>query len=81
MQTQPTQASVADHRAAVLDPRRRADAQRVCALMERITGESPVLWGSSIIGFGSRRLRYADGRESTGWWWDSRPRKAATVVT
>ena len=80
MQTQPTQASVADHLAAVPDPRRRAAAQRVCALMERITGESPVLWGSSIIGFGSRRLRYADGREVDWMVVGLAARKAATVV-
>ena len=32
-------------------------------LMERLTGEKAVLWGSSILGYGSYRYRYKSGRE------------------
>ncbi|MGH2583789.1 MAG: DUF1801 domain-containing protein, partial [Dehalococcoidia bacterium] len=45
------------------DERRRADARQVCALMQEVTGEPPVLWGSSIVGFGSYHCRYASGHE------------------
>jgi len=31
--------------------------------MERLTGEKAVLWGSSILGYGSYRYRYKSGRE------------------
>ena len=57
-----TGASVAEFLAQVPDERRRADARRLSALMEDITGEPPVMWGTSIIGFGSYHYRYASGR-------------------
>jgi hypothetical protein len=30
--------------------------------MQTATGEQPVMWGTGIIGFGSRPLKYASGR-------------------
>lgn len=48
---------------AVEDPARREDAKAVCALMARVTGEPPVLWGGSMVGFGRYRYRYGSGRE------------------
>ena len=56
-----TGASVAEFLAQVPDERRRADARRLSALMEEITGAPPVMWGTSIIGFGSYHYRYASG--------------------
>ena len=65
--TVPTDASVPDFLAAVPDARRRADAQRVCDLMAEVTGEPPVLWGTSIVGFGEQTLTIASGKQSPGW--------------
>ncbi|CAN5127190.1 hypothetical protein BH20ACT5_BH20ACT5_11840 [soil metagenome] len=42
---------------------RRRDADVVCELMARVTGETPVMWGDRIVGFGHQHLRYASGRE------------------
>lgn len=53
--TRPTDASVPDFIAAVENPRRRADAEIVNALMTEVSGEPAVLWGPSIIGYGSYR--------------------------
>lgn len=53
--TRPTDASVPDFIAAVENPRRRADAEVVNALMTEVSGEPAVLWGASIIGYGSYR--------------------------
>ncbi|GAB3245373.1 hypothetical protein GCM10027452_44960 [Micromonospora halotolerans] len=64
--TAPTGASVDDFLAAVPDDRRRADAERLCTLLREVTGEPPVMWGPSIVGFGSYRYTYANGR--TGDW-------------
>ncbi len=64
--TGPTDASVHDFLAAVPDERRRADAERLCSMLREVTGEPPVMWGPSIVGFGSFRYRYASGR--TGDW-------------
>lgn len=64
--TKRTDASVAAFLEAVEDPRRREDARAVLALMKRITGEEPKMWGASIIGFGSYTYTYASGQ--TGDW-------------
>lgn len=48
---------------ATLDPKRRADVEAVCAIMARISGEPPRMWGPSIVGFGVTRYRYESGRE------------------
>ena len=59
----PTEASVPEFLARVPDEQRRVDAHRLCAMMRDITGEPPMMWGSSIIGFGTYHYRYASGRE------------------
>jgi hypothetical protein len=51
--TRKTGASVDAFIAGVADDTRRADAQRLVALMQDATGEPPAMWGPSIIGFGS----------------------------
>ena len=61
--TKPTDASVDGFLAAVGHPVRRADGKAVRAMMERVTGEPAVMWGPSIIGFGSYHYRYASGHE------------------
>jgi hypothetical protein len=52
--TRPTDASVDDFLDAVANTRRRSDARDVAAMMHAVTGEPPVMWGTSIVGFGSR---------------------------
>ncbi|WP_371497585.1 DUF1801 domain-containing protein [Kitasatospora sp. NBC_00374] len=61
--TQPTGASAAEFLAAVADDRRRADAQALCALIAEATGAPPVMWGASIVGFGTYHYRSVSGRE------------------
>ena len=63
LKTQANDASVPAFLARVPDPARRADCERLVALMREISGAEPRLWGSSIIGFGVHRLRYESGRE------------------
>lgn len=50
--TRPTDASVEDFIDGVENARRREDARAVTTLLGEITGEPPVMWGESIIGFG-----------------------------
>ena len=59
----PAEASVAGFLARVPDEQRREDARRLCAMMQEITGEPAVMWGTSIIGFGTYHYRYASGHE------------------
>jgi hypothetical protein len=61
--TQPTNADVASFLAQVPDPKRREDAQTLCRLLRDATGEEPVMWGGSIVGFGRYHYRYDSGRE------------------
>ena len=77
--TKPTAVSVADFIAAVEDPKRRADAEAACALLAEATGETPVMWGPSIIGFGTYHYRYASGHEGDAPLVGFSPRKANLV--
>ncbi|GAP56921.1 DUF1801 domain-containing protein [Arthrobacter sp. 92] len=61
--TQPTDASVEDFLDGVENPTRRRDGFRLLELMKAATGETPVMWGPGIVGFGSYHYRYASGRE------------------
>lgn len=61
--TKPTGADVGAFLDAVPDPQRRADGKALCAMMERLTGEGPYMYGPSIVGFGSYHYRYDSGHE------------------
>ena len=61
--TQPTRASVKKFIASVEHPTRRQDAETLAAMMEEISGVKPVMWGPSIIGFGTYHYKYESGRE------------------
>ena len=75
-----TGASVGDFLAAVPDPKRRADAQTLVALMAEATGAAPEMWGDSIIGFGCYHYRYASGQEGDWPPVGLSPRKTALTV-
>jgi len=62
--TRPTRASVAAYINRLPDERTREDCLTLVSLMEKVTGEKAVMWGPSIIGFGTYRLPYADGSEA-----------------
>ncbi|MDT8346334.1 MAG: DUF1801 domain-containing protein [Flavobacteriaceae bacterium] len=59
--TQATSASVKDF-IDLLPESRREDSYRLMEVFSELTQEKPVLWGTSIIGFGSQQLTYASGR-------------------
>jgi len=63
LKTKPTKTSVTAFLSAIPDPLRRKDARAVAALLRKATGEPPAMWGTTIVGYGQRRLRYASGRE------------------
>lgn len=62
MATQPTNVSVESFLETVSD-QRRDEAHVLIALMQKISGEKPHMWGPSIIGFGSMHYKYDTGRE------------------
>lgn len=59
--TQPTRASVSAYIDALPDARMRDDCRQLVTLMTRVSGASPVMWGTSIIGFDTYRYTYASG--------------------
>jgi Domain of unknown function (DU1801) len=61
--TRPTEVSIETFLAGVTHPTRRADADVLIEAMQRLSGEPPVMWGPSIIGFGTCHYRYESGRE------------------
>jgi len=61
--TQPTSRSVVSYLADIGDDQQRGDAVKLAKLMEEATGLKPVLWGSSIVGFGKHHYVYESGRE------------------
>lgn len=78
--TQPTGASVDEFIAAVENERRRHDARAVLELMRAVTGEEPVMWGDSIVGFGQYHYEYDSGREGDWFLAGFAPRKSNLVV-
>jgi hypothetical protein len=61
--TRPTKVSVEKHVAAIANEEQRKDARALVALMRRVTGHGPRMWGPTIVGFGSYHYRYASGHE------------------
>ncbi|MBI2213994.1 MAG: DUF1801 domain-containing protein [Acidobacteria bacterium] len=63
LKTKLNDASVTKFLEGVADERRRRDCVTIVGLMSKITKCEPKMWGSSIVGFGIRRYKYATGRE------------------
>ncbi len=64
IKTKPTTVSVVDFINKVEDEQKRKDCFVLLEMMKKATGEEPVLWSSSIIGFGNKRYKSpATGRE------------------
>lgn len=78
--TQKTDGDVAAFIAAVPDEKQRADAEEIAAMMQRLSGEPPKLWGPAIIGFGSYHYKYDSGREGDMARISFSPRKGQTVL-
>jgi len=64
IKTKPTSASVEDFINGIKEEQKRKDSFVLLEMMKKATGEEPVLWSSSIIGFGNKRYKSpATGRE------------------
>jgi len=63
LKTRPTEDSVIEFLDKIADENRRTDCLTIMELMRNATGTEPVMWGTSIVGFGRYRYRYASGRE------------------
>lgn len=79
IKTQPTDDDVTAFLDSVPDARRREDAHALRSMLERVTGEPAVMWGSSIVGFGSKPYTNTTG---TNDWFvvGFSPRKNALTI-
>jgi hypothetical protein len=55
---------------------RKKDCEAIVGIMQKATGDEPKMWGSAIIGFGHRVLKYDSGRELDWFTVGFSPRKA-----
>ena len=78
--TRPTDASVEAFLDAVDDDGKRSDARVLADMMAEVTGAAGVMWGSSIVGFGTYHYRYASGREGDFFEAGFSPRKRALTI-
>lgn len=78
--TKPTKVSVTDFIASLSDERRRAECRQLMKVHKAATGKSPVMWGTSIVGYGKYHYKYASGHEGECCIAGFSPRKAALTV-
>jgi hypothetical protein len=78
--TKPTTISVPVFLDSCTDEARRTDAKTLAQLMQKVTGNQPAMWGSSIVGFDSYHYTYESGREGDMPIVGFSPRKAANVL-
>ena len=78
--TKRTEKSAADFFAAIKDEPVRKDCEAISAIMQAATKEKPIMWGSSIVGFGRHRSIYASGKESNWMLIAFSPRKQNIVL-
>jgi len=65
---------------SVPDRRRRQDSLAALDLMREVTGAEPVLWGESMVGFGTQRYTTADGKQREWFAVGLAPRKASLTL-
>lgn len=77
LKTQKTSASVSEFIASIADEARRQDAKQLLAIMRKVTGKPPKMWGDSIIGFGTYQYTRSNGDTGEFLATGFSPRKAA----
>ncbi|GGC25676.1 MULTISPECIES: DUF1801 domain-containing protein [Brevibacterium] len=66
--TQPTDADVAAYLDSVTPEKRREDGIALDAIFRDVTGEEPVMWGPSIVGYGRYHYRSPVNPRNHGEW-------------
>ena len=80
LKTKPTGENVEDFLNSVEHPVRKADGLLLLELMKEVTGDEPIMWGPSIIGFGSVHYKYTSGRELDWFKTGFSPRKRSLTI-
>lgn len=80
LNTKQNDADVGAFLACIENDKRREDCRTVVELMADVTDEPPVMWGNSVIDFGSYRCKYPTGREGNWMATGVSPRKQNLAV-
>jgi hypothetical protein len=64
LKTRPTDESVEAYLKSIEHEKKRQDSFTIMNLMKEVSNTDPVMWGSSIIGFGTYNQKYASGKEA-----------------
>ena len=75
LKTKKTELSVDTFLDQISEDQERSDSFSIRKLMENATNAEAKMWGSSIIGFGNRSLKYPSGRELDWFVMGFSPRK------
>jgi len=75
--TKPTLVAVEEFIAHVEQPVRRADAEILDEVFRRITGQEPVMWGPTMVGYGKYHYEYDSGHSGDAFAGGFSPRKAS----
>lgn len=67
IKTKPTSASVEDFINNVKSEQKRKDGFVLLEMMKKATGEKPILWSNSIIGFGIKRYKSPTSGREVDW--------------
>lgn len=63
--TKPTHIDPAAVISALDEGHRKRDAETLDAMMRRLSGAEPVMWGAAMFGYGSYEYTYSSGRKGT----------------
>lgn len=78
--TRPTEQSVDTFLNNIPAEQIRDDCRQMAAIMMRVTGSPPKMWGSGIVGFGQYHYKYLSGHEGDSCLAGFSPRKDAIAV-
>jgi hypothetical protein len=67
LKTKPTDQNVLEFLHQIQDERKRDDSLKILAMMEKITSETPRMWGKSIVGFGMYHYKSEKSKQEGDW--------------
>lgn len=80
LKTKANKASVTQFINTIEDPVKQQDCKTLLNIISKITGSEPVMWGSSIIGYGNYHYKYVSGREGDWFVTGFSPRKQSLTI-
>jgi hypothetical protein len=80
LKTKPGNLSADEFLQKIEPEQKRKDSYRLLEMMQRLSGCSPKMWGSSMVGFGQYHYKYASGHEGDSFLTGFSPRKQSFSI-